>query len=203
MYVPPSFVERDPDTLARFMDMHGFATLVTSIEGKPVATHLPLLLDRSHGQHGALLGHLARANSQWQGGAGPALAIFAGPHAYISPTHYQAEQVVPTWNYAAVHVSGRVSYFDVPDRLREVVRRLVEKYESPRAPAWQWNAASEYSGKLLREIVGVQLEIESVEGAWKLNQNHPAERRRRVIAGLLRDGGEQGAAVAALMRETL
>jgi transcriptional regulator len=203
MYIPPAFVERDSERLALFLAEHGFASLVTTVDGRPVATHLPLLFEASDGALGALVGHLARGNPQWRAGEGEGLAIFSGPHAYISAAHYEAENTVPTWNYVAVHVTGRVTYFDEPERLREILRRTVEKYESPRATPWAWNESSDYSGKLVGEIVGVHLAIERIDGAWKLNQHHPVERRRRVIDGLEREGGEGSLAIAELMRATL
>lgn len=202
MYVPPTFTVDDRARLEACIAEHSFALLVTTAEGRPTATHLPLLLQKRAGEPDVLVGHLAKANPQWRAGGGPALAVFSGPHAYISPTAYQVERAVPTWNYVAVHVHGQISFFDDPERLLQLLRDSVAKYESPRTPPWQWDEQSDYSQKLLREIVGVEVAIDRIEGAWKLNQNHPQERRDRVIAALSGEGGEQATAIAQLMRDS-
>src|SRR5688572_14776013 len=109
MYVPSSFAPPDEASLFDAIEQYSFALLVTGGGDELVASHLPLLLDRTLGARGTLLGHMARANEQWQSAAGePALAVFSGPHAYVSPTWYEATQVVPTWNYVAVHAYGRL-----------------------------------------------------------------------------------------------
>ncbi len=200
MYVPKSFAVEDRQRIDAFIESNSFATLITMGNGRPEATHVPLLLDASAGQQGMLLGHVARANDQWRTGDVEALAIFAGPHAYISPSYYQTPNTVPTWNYVAVHVYGQLSFFDDEQSLRDVLRRTVAKYEQPRATPWNWDESTEYSTRLLREIVGLRLTIERIEAKWKLNQNHPAERRQRVIAAL-ETGDEREREIAALMRE--
>jgi transcriptional regulator len=202
MYVPQTFAVENRANLEACIAEHSFALLVTAAEGRPTATHLPLLLQKRAGEPDVLVGHLAKANPQWRAGGRPGLAVFSGPHAYISPTAYQVERAVPTWNYVAVHVHGQISFFDNPERLVRLLRASVAKYESPRTPPWQWDEQSDYSQKLLREIVGVELTIERIEGAWKLNQNHPQERRDRVIAALTSEGGEQATAIAQLMRNS-
>lgn len=203
MYTPPSFQQTDRQQIKSLIDVHGFGLLITQVEQDTRATHLPWLFHDSPGEQGTLLGHIAKANPQWQSGDCPALAIFTGPHAYISPTYYQAEDTVPTWNYAAVHVHGRVSFFHDRASLRAAVGALVEKYESRRAPSWQWDANTPYAEKMLAGIVGVRLTIERIEATWKLNQNHPTERRQRVIDALELEGGEQPQGIAALMRASV
>ena len=109
MYIPAAFVESDPTALHGFIEQHSFGLLVSQLDGQPFASHLPFLLDRAAGTQGTLIGHMARANPQWRQSDGQtALVIFSGPHAYISPTWYEADQVVPTWNYAAVHAYGKM-----------------------------------------------------------------------------------------------
>ena len=123
MYIPKSFQVTDPEVLAAFIRAHSFATLVSAVDGTPFATHLPLLLDQ-----GTLLGHVARANPHWQAfdGQREALAIFHGPHAYISPTWYATGPAVPTWNYAAVHVYGAPRLIE-GEALAALVDRLPKK----------------------------------------------------------------------------
>src|SRR5437868_1770814 len=129
MYVPAAFAEADPTTLHDFIEQNSFGLLVSQVEGLPFASHLPFLLDRTAGPHGTLVGHLARANPQWREAAGQtALAVFSGPHAYVTPSWYEAENVVPTWNYAAVHARGPVELVEGRDDLLVIVRRSVAVY---------------------------------------------------------------------------
>ncbi|QDU20106.1 FMN-binding negative transcriptional regulator [Urbifossiella limnaea] len=204
MYVPPHFAETDQDKLHDFINSHSFGLLVSQLGGVPFATHLPFLLDRAAGPCGTLVGHVARGNPHWQDlGGAAALAVFSGPHAYVSPTWYEAEPAVPTWNYLAVHATGRTELIDARDELRDIVRRSVAVYESGMPRPWQFDADSAYVDRLLAGIVGFRLRIGRLEGKWKLNQNHPAERRAKVIRALEAAGGENGLAVAAAMRQML
>jgi transcriptional regulator len=202
MYTPSSFRVDDLATLHPFMERHSFATLCSSTGGELEATHLPLLLDREITPHGRLVGHLARPNEQWKRAAGSrVMAIFAGPHAYVSPTWYESNETVPTWNYAAVHAYGVLTLIKDESRLREIVRRTVDVYERSMPRPWSMDDASpQYLDKMLLGIVGFEVVIDRIEGKWKLNQNHPVERREKVIRALSATGRPADAAVAALMR---
>jgi transcriptional regulator len=203
MYVPPHFAETNPTVLHDFVEAHSFGLLVSQLGGEPFATHLPFLLDRATGPHGTLVGHVARANPHWRELAGhPALAVFSGPHAYVSPTWYEAEPAVPTWNYVAVHAAGRAELVEDRGELLEIVRRTVAVYEAGMPRPWRLDADSTYVDRLLPQIVGFRLRVEKLEGKWKLNQNHPAERRTRVVRALEAAGGENAAGIAAAMRRT-
>lgn len=204
MYVPPHFAESDPGVLHEFIERHSFGLLVSQHGGEPFATHLPLLLDRAAGPHGTLIGHVARANPHWRDLAGQtALVVFGGPHAYVSPSWYEAENMVPTWNYAAVHAYGRAELVEERGALLEIVRRSVETYEAAMPRPWVLDTASTVVDRLLAQIVGFRIEISRLEGKWKLNQNHPAERRGRVIRALEAQGGEDAVGIAELMKRTL
>lgn len=204
MYVPNHFAETDLPILQGFIEQNGFGLLISQVDGAPFATHLPLLLDRSDGSPGTLLGHVARANPQWRSADGQtALAVFSGPHAYISPTWYEAEQVVPTWNYVAVHVYGRLRLVPEPAAVLEIVEKLVRVYEHGREPAWQFDADSDFARKMLAGIVGFRLEITRIEGKWKLSQNHPADRRKKVACALRQHPDENSQAIADLMEQAL
>lgn len=204
MYIPPAFLESDLPTLHDFIERHGFGLLVSQQDGSPFATHLPLLLDRAAGPCGTLSGHVARANPQWEQCPGQqVLAVFSGAHAYISPTWYEAEHVVPTWNYVAVHAYGRVRLVEHQPDLLDLVRRLVEFYEGAMPRPWVLGESDLFVERLLQQIVGFRIEIERLEGKWKLNQNHPVERREKVVRALGERMDENSTAIAALMRQQL
>jgi transcriptional regulator len=204
MYVPPYFAETDPTTLHDFIERYSFGLLVSQVAGAPFATHLPFLLDRAAGPHGTLLGHVARANPHWQElGGQTALAVFSGPHTYISPTWYEAENVVPTWNYVAVHAYGSVELVEDRAALIDIVRRLVNVYESGMPRPWVLEEVSTFLDRMLDQIVGFRIAIERLEGKWKLNQNHPVERRKKVVDALTEQGGADATAIAAMMRALL
>jgi transcriptional regulator len=204
MYIPAAFHETDPATLFDLIRQYSFGLLVSEFDGEPFASHLPILLDRSFAPHGCLVGHMARANPQWQQAAGQTvLAVFSGPHAYISPTWYEAGKVVPTWNYAAVHVYGTFRAIDDRDSLLQVVADYVDFYEATLPKPWKFDRASEFSQKLTQAIVGFRIEITRIEGKFKLNQNHPLERQQKVIQALETSESPMDNAVAALMRSRL
>jgi transcriptional regulator len=204
MYVPSSFAQTDKSTLHEFMERHSFALLVSGEGDALVASHLPLLLDREHGPLGSLVGHMARANEQWRTFSQPAcLAIFSGPHAYISPAWYEAEHVVPTWNYMAVHAYGRLRLIEDQPGLEAIVRRTVEVYERGRSRPWSLAMEGEFAQRLLGQIVGFRMEIERLEGKWKLSQNQPGERRQKVLRKLEERSDENSAGIAAAMRALL
>ena len=199
MYIPAAFRESDTARLHEFMQQHGFALVTTDGAQGLVASHLPLLLDPSRGPLGTLIGHFAKANEQARDFGCEALVVFSGPHAYISPTWYETPNTVPTWNYVAVHAYGILK--PVADRtaLAGILEALVHQYEAPRPEPWVFDAGTEFHQKLLDAIVGFEIEITRLEGKWKLNQNHPPERRRRVIDALNSLGGDDRLEIARLM----
>jgi transcriptional regulator len=205
MYIPKSFAETDQQKLHEFIGAHSFATLVSQVAAEPCASHLPLLLNADAGAQGTLIGHMARANSQWEQADGQSvLAIFHGPHAYILPTWLDAVNFVPTWNYVAVHVYGRLRLQTDRGRLLEIVRRYVEYYENDLPQPWTVETAEpHFIDGLLDAIIGFEIVIDRIEGKWKLNQNHDATRRKKVIDGLRETGGEEQRQIADLMSQTL
>jgi len=204
MYIPAAFAETDLPKLHDFIEQNSFGLLASQVDGLPFASHLPFLLERTNGAHGTLVGHMARANPQWEQIDGKTvLAVFSGPHAYISPTWYEAEQVVPTWNYVAVHAYGRVELVQTEDGLLEIVQQSVMLYERSLPRPWSFDPSSTFVKRLLTQIVGFRIEIEKIEGKFKLNQNHPVERRQKVIHALEQRDDEDALAVAALMQARL
>jgi len=202
MYVPEHFEEKDREVLLSFVERYSFATLISTLASEPFATHVPLLLDRATGAHGTLTGHVARANLHWRAfdGLQPALAVFHGPHAYVSPSWYASAPAVPTWNYAAVHVYGRPRAFDDPALLAPLVDRMVSAYESGRAQPWPGELPAAFKSGLLRGIVGFTFEIERIEGKFKLGQNRPVADQDGVLRALEASGATEDAALAAFTR---
>jgi len=200
MYIPASFAETDSTKLHEFMRQHSFATLVSRDETGVVASHLPLLFQGSSGRMGSLIGHMARANSQWCEVRGEVMAIFTGPHTYISPSWYETAGTVPTWNYAAVHAYGTFHVVKDRESLLDILRSTVAYFESPRAEPWTIDETAPNFDQLMRGITGFRIEITRLEGKWKLSQNHPEERRSRVIKALEVRPDEDSQAIAAMMK---
>jgi transcriptional regulator len=199
MYIPAAFAETDTAKLHGFIERNSFAVLTSIGEGGLVASHLPMLLDPDAGPHGHLLGHMARTNPQWRDVRGEAMAVFPGPHAYVSPSWYEEPGTVPTWNYVTVHAYGGFHLVEDPDGLLDILRRSVLTYESPRPEPWTFNESEPHVERLLGAIVGFRIEITRLEGKWKLSQNHPEGRRRRVIDGLRERADDDSREVARLM----
>ena len=207
MYIPAPFREDRLDVLHAVMREFSFATLVTTGAAGPIATHLPLLVDPTRGANGTLVGHVARENTHWQlfrdESAGETLAIFQGPHAYISPTWYGTPYAVPTWNYVAVHAYGRPRLVEDEAALYQIVAELVRVNEERFGYTWDLSAYRDYAEKLLKNIVGFECEIARIEGKRKLSQNRSRADRAGVIAGLVEQAHPIGVALAAVMEEGL
>jgi transcriptional regulator len=203
VYLPPAFTETREDLLLAHIERHDFGLLVTHGTAGLVTSQIPFLAERRDGKF-YLQAHIARANPQGAdlGGAGEALAIFPGAHAYISPSWYEAGPAVPTWNYAAVHAYGTARRIDDPVWLRELVRRLSERHEAREPAPWDMQALPEpYVQSMLNGIVGIEIAVSRLEGKFKLSQNRPAADRPRIIAALERRDDPYSQAVAQLMRE--
>lgn len=188
MYIPEQFREDNIDVMHDFIAQHNFAMLVTIHDGVPLATHLPILLDRGSGQYGMLRGHMARANEQWRTFAETreTLVIFSGPHAYISPSWYvtDVEISVPTWNYAAVHAYGVPRIIEDEDVLYQLLKDSVGMFESGFVRPWQLQEQGDFTRNKMRAIVGFEIPITRLEGKWKMSQNRSAEDRKRVVTML-------------------
>ena len=187
MYIPKGFEVEDLAELHGLMARHSFATLIGTLEGALFATHLPLLVDRDRGPKGTIVGHVARANPHGRilDGASPALAIFAGPHAYVSPSWYASRDVVPTWLYTTVHAYGRPRAMGDPLKVRGLLERMVALYEGGFARPWRLDGQrEEYLAGMMKGIVAFEMPIERIEGKFKLNQIKSEADRRGTIAGL-------------------
>ena len=191
MYVPSSNAEHRPQVMLDYMEAHPLAALVTSSSEGLIATHLPLLVDRTRGALGTLAGHIARANPQQRQArdGDEALVIFSGQDAYITPTFYPSKardgKVVPTWNYVAVHAYGTLRFVNDPSALRRHLEALTSRHEASREQPWSVSdAPSDYVERQMGAIVGVEIEMTRLEGKWKMSQNRAAEDIDGVIAGL-------------------
>jgi transcriptional regulator len=202
VYLPPAFTETRPDVLIAHIERNDFGMLVTQASQGLIASQIPFLVEQRDGRL-LLLGHLARANPQLEDldGAAEALAVFAGPHAYISPSWYQAGPSVPTWNYATVHAYGPARRIEDAEWLRDLVRRLSDRHEAREAAPWRMQDLPEpYVQSMLKGIVGIEIAVARLEGKFKLSQNRPAADRPRIVAALDARGDPESAAVADLMR---
>jgi transcriptional regulator len=203
VYLPPLFTETREEVLLAHIERHDFGLLVTHGLAGLITSQIPFLVKRRDGAL-YLQGHLARANPQvadFDGGV-EALAIFPGPHAYISPSWYEAGPAVPTWNYATVHAYGPARRVEDAAWLRDLVRRLSERHEAREPMLWDVQGLPEdYVQSMLKGIVGVEIAVSRLEGKFKLSQNRPATDRPRIIGALERRADPESRAVAQLMRE--
>jgi len=203
MYTPPSFREDRSEVLHSIIRQHSFGTVVSQRDGAMTASHLPFLLRSEEGTSGVLLGHMARANSQWQefqSGA-EVLVIFQGAHGYISPSWYETREAVPTWNYETVHAYGIPQLIEDPATVRALLDATVAAYEAGMPKPWSTERISgELVEKLQRAIVGFEIRITRLEGKRKLSQNRSEVDQRGVLSGLRSTGDSQ---LAQLMEEVL
>lgn len=207
MYIPPQFREEDSEKLLEFMQANSFATLVSVLDGVPFASHIPLVVtvDQEHDTI-KLIGHLAKANPHWQAfGVGESLAIFSGAHAYVSPSLYEQQQNVPTWNYIAVHAYGTVTpivWTAAPEAMHGMINGMIASYE----PAYQaqWDTLSDtYRHGMMQGIVGFELLVARLEGKYKLSQNRSLMDQHRVAQALGQSANVQTAEIGHAMRANL
>lgn len=204
MYLPKHFAETDLTVLDGLVEHDLFGTLISQVDGAPFATHMPVLFERDD-QRVRLHGHWARPNPQWSQVAGQrVLFIFHGPHAYVSPRWYvEPARHVPTWNYAAAHLYGRVEVYEDPERIEKHVAALADRMEAGSDNPWSL-AAAPANRRALGGIVGFELIADDIQIKLKLNQNHPEGNIRGVIDALSTEpSSDDGRAVAHLMREAL
>ncbi len=203
MYVPHFNAVEDDAEIRAMVAAVGSAQLITvGADGWPAATLLPLMWEGSK-----VIAHMARANPHWQeiDAGAPVLLVVAGAQAYVSPSWYATKaehgRVVPTWNYSAVHLTGRVSgVHQDPEWLRSAVDDLVERHEGHRDAPWRTaDAPAKYVDGQLRAIVGLEIDVERVEAKAKLSQNRSDADRSGVIRGLQQEGTREAAEVAERM----
>jgi transcriptional regulator len=204
MYMPQHFEERDLGVLHALIRSHPLSTWVTQADGELLVNHVPFLLDPAQGEFGTLVGHVARANPMWQK-ASKSIVIFQGPQTYISPSWYPTKhahgKVVPTWNYAVVHVHGTPRAIEDKEWLLKHVTKLSDTHESSRAVPWSVSdAPADFIQQMLKAIVGIQIPIAKVVGKWKTSQNRVLPDKLGTIAGLTERGDANAKEMAALVQ---
>ncbi len=209
VYLPPHFEMTDRERIAALIAANPLATLVTIGPDGIVANHIPLLFDPDRGEHGTLIGHVARNNDVWRDGFHQceSLAVFQGVDAYITPTWYASKrvthEVVPTWNYAVVHAHGPLIIHDDEKWVRVVVARLTNAMEQQQPVRWRMGDAPQaYLSAMLASIVGIEIPVSRIVGKWKISQNRTAEDRESAVDGLRGSGDANNEAMATLIADT-
>lgn len=202
MYTPKAFREPDVGANLDFVEQQGFGALISVGAEEPAITHLPVLVDRDRGRLCLLRAHVAKANDHWRSlDDRPATMVFSGPHCYISAGWYQERNVVPTWNYVAVHLHGTARLISGVDETRRMVTDFVDHFEAGSQHPWTIPEGElEFMDGLLNGIVAFTIDVERIDASWKLNQNHAPARRKRVIEALRQSGRPDEVRIADLMQ---
>ena len=202
VYIPRHFAAADHAAIARLMHDHPFATLVTPGAPEPVVSHLPLLHIPDCEPHGTLLGHFARGNPHWRiAETAESIAIFHGPHAYVSPSWYAApEAAVPTWNYTVVHAHGTIKLAADAAATRAILDAMIHRFESTRPAPWQLGLDQRTRDAMVNAIVGFRVRLKRIDAKFKLSQNRDRVDRARVAAALDAEPWPEATATAAWMR---
>jgi transcriptional regulator len=203
VYIPEYFRVRDHEDAIKFMRANPFGILISSTDAGPFATHLPLFVRADKGDEKLVLrGHVAKANPHWRylEQQPQCLTIFHGPHSYISPSNYTEHESVPTWNYGAVHLYGNAQLFSSPEALQGVLHELIQTFEP--AYAAQWAGLDEdFRQRMLKQIVGFEVEVTKMEDKFKLGQNRSREDQANMMASLEKADDTAVSGVARLMKE--
>ncbi|MFV2046100.1 FMN-binding negative transcriptional regulator [Metabacillus sp. YM-086] len=198
MYIPKYFKITDEKMAHDVIKEHSFATLFSQHNGMPFATHLPLILNKDNSY---LYGHFARPNPQWQDIKNQTvLAIFHGPHCYISPSWYETNKAVPTWNYVTVHVYGEVELLEDDNELIGSLHDMVLKYETPESTYRLEDVDAEFLAGMNKGVQGFKIKINRIEGKVKLSQNHSLQRQELVINQLEQKSNTDEQQIAKLMK---
>lgn len=203
MYIPKPYEMSDEQRLFQFIRENSFGILFSHGNQGSLATHLPFLVDERAGEASYLIGHMARANTQWRDIEGGVMVVFQGPHSYISPSWYEEPHMVSTWNYVVVHVYGEFIIVDQKDEVLDILNQTVECYESSMPVPWDMNTESAYVDRIAPGVVAFRIKITKIEGAWKLNQDKSSVIQNRVIRQLEKINNDNSRGVASLMRENL
>lgn len=200
MYIPKYYKVTDFNEITEFVHANSFGTIVTTKNGKPIATHMPLELHQE-GDDYFITGHMAYGNPQWRtfDTCEEVLVMYQGPHAYISSSWYGHENV-PTWNYQAVHVYGKASIM-TEEELKQDLKMLLEKYEKHRQNPVLWDKLSpELLESELKGIIGFKIKVQEIQAAYKLSQNRNVEDYHNIIAQLKKEESMNSRQMAEVMK---
>ncbi|MED1715975.1 FMN-binding negative transcriptional regulator [Bacillus paralicheniformis] len=203
MYIPKYFKVENVDEILDFVQKNSFGTIVTTEQGKPIATHLPLGFNKK-GDDYYITGHVSFGNLQWRTfeTCQDVLVMFQGPHAYISSSWYGHEEV-PTWNYQAIHIYGQASILE-RDELIEELTIMMGKYEKHRENPILWdNLSPQLLERQLKAIVGFKIKVEDIQAAYKLSQNRNDTDYMNIIDQLQNEGDPNAEQLAAVMKKRL
>jgi len=197
MYTPRAFELTDLDAQKRIIDAYPLGTLVAQGSDGLRATHLPFVLEGTAIPGLRLHAHISRNNLEFAelAAGSAALAIFRGPHAYVSPSWYPSKaanqgKAVPTWNYVSVHVHGTLRQINDPTWLLRHLKAQTRKHEGQRPQPWSMDdAPSDYIDAMLKQIVGLEITVERIEAKAKLSQNRPAQDQEGVMRALNESSG--------------
>jgi transcriptional regulator len=185
LYIPKPHLVQDRTLLHDFMDEFAFVDLVTTTPELRI-THIPSVLNRSQGQYGTIYGHVARHNPQSKAleNGERAVIVFHGPHSYISPTWYSKTEVVPTWNFAVVHASGKLQPIADKKPFHDLLAKLIHKFEGAESPYDFSKLPDSYTSSLMEGIIGFSMEIDLLEGKFKLGQERNEKDKQGILKGL-------------------
>nr|MBK9651935.1 FMN-binding negative transcriptional regulator [Bacteroidota bacterium] len=202
MYIPKHYKEEDMVQLVAFMNQYPFALLISQLDGKPYATHLPFIIEKN--ENGILLqSHMALANPQWKQLAGQqVLIVFSEPHAYISPSLYEKKENVPTWNYIAVHIYGHATLIENQDKVEQLLHKTISTFE-PAYVAQYKELNSDYLRRMVKGIKAFSIEVNDVQGKFKLSQNKTIVEQKNIVDHLQKQNENTSVAIAQYMKNKL
>ena len=206
MYCPAHFQENRLTELISLIEQFPLASMICNSPSGLVADHIPLLYEGEPGTSGKLIGHVAKSNPLWQLSADQELlVIFQGPSSYISPNWYatksEAGKVVPTWNYAVVHAYCTLEAIHDSQQVLQIISELTDQHEASQQHPWRVaDAPSEFTDRLVGNIVGIKLKINRIQGKWKVSQNQPQPNQKSVVQGLLAEDSDVQTQMALLVR---
>ncbi len=202
MYIPKHYKEEDMVQLVAFMNQYPFALLISQVDGKPFATHLPFIIEKN--QNGILLqSHMALANPQWKQLAGQqVLIVFSEPHAYISPSLYEKKENVPTWNYIAVHAYGHATLIENKDKVEQLLHKTISTFEPAYVTQYK-DLNSDYLRRMVKGIRTFYIEVNDVQGKFKLSQNKTIVEQKNIVDHLQKQNENTSVAIAQYMKNKL
>ncbi|MFV8442742.1 FMN-binding negative transcriptional regulator [Flavobacterium sp. LB2P44] len=201
MFIPEIYKNENQEEIKKFLQENSFGILINQTHGKLCATHIPLELETNTAGKDILCGHISKENPQWNGftDSDQVLAVFSGPHSYISSSWYDHENV-PTWNYIAIHVYGKVKIIE-GDAVIESLKKLVDKYELNSENPVRVENLSKKTMLQSRGIVAFEIEITEIQATRKMSQNRDAKNYKKIVSELEKSNNNQSIAVANEMKK--